>query len=195
MALLTAQGLRDILERSQNDDLPDLGADEFLDFANRFNQEVYVYLYNANTKEYRVKQTITTVVDQEVYTISGDIDNVRPISCGLIPKNCEQSLLETDEDSKQRGFYIIGNTVGITPKPTTVENFTFRYIPVLPQLTLYTDTTVIDERYSQFIKDSLNISFYEWSKDGREIGSSQRVRSSFNEFVRRIPKQPKNYVL
>ena len=195
MALLNVQGLRDILERSQNDDLPDLGTDEFLDFANWFNQEVYEYLYGANTEDYLTSQAIATVKDQSSYTITGTIDNIRPYGAGLFPENQKDSLSLTKFNSRVRGFYLSGNNVIITPTPSSVENFTFRYIPVLPMLTSLTDSTVIDERYGRFVKDSLNISFYEWSKDQREVGSSQRVQSSFNEFVRRIQKQPKQYVL
>ena len=103
MALITAQGIRDLLDRSQNDDLPDLGTDEFLDFANWFNQEAYEHLWIANTEDFIVEQTINTVVDQNNYAITGDLDNIRPQEAGLFEEDKTESLPITGFNSRRKG--------------------------------------------------------------------------------------------
>jgi len=195
MALMTAQDMRNLLERSQEDTLPTLEDNTFLDFADWFNQEVYPYLYNVNPEDYITEQIINVIAGTDTYAITGDLDNIKTKGCGLYEENKDYSLPETKYNSIVKGFYLKGTNLILTPEPALDDTLTFRNVQVVATLTAMSDITLIDKRFSAFIKDSINTSFYEWSDNGKEIGSSQRVQSSFRQFVRRIQKSHNIYTL
>jgi len=184
---VTAQYMLDLLRRQQDDVLPDLEDDQFLDFINWINQEAYMALFRINPEDYLVDTTINVVADDDSYDTAA-ILTVGGLGAGLFEEDEEFSLPETGFRSERKGFYTQGNTLRITPVPSQDETLTFRYIPILPNLEALGDQLVISEQNILYLKDTITASFYEWSKNGLEVGSSQRLQFSFRQFLVRSRK-------
>jgi len=192
---VTAQDMRDLLERQQNDSLPDLTDATFLDFANWINEETYKYLYNIQTEDYVVEQTINVLDGTDTYSISTAMKNYNLIGTGLFEEGSDISLVQTGYNSKMKGFYKKGNNVVITPVPSTDATLTLRYIPKTTILTAMTDQTVIDAEFTEYLKDMLHVYFYEWSLDPREVSSRERVQGSLESFLDSITVEPQVYTV
>jgi len=88
-----------------------------------------------------------------------------------------------------KGYYINASNIVMTPVPTTGEVFTFRYIPTLDYLTAETDSTIIPDRFREFIRNATDVFWEQWrEKQDMEILASQRFQSSLLDLFAKIKK-------
>lgn len=121
--------------------------------------------------------------------------NIQPKGCGFfqIDQNgnqTEYTLPQTGFGSAQVGYYITGGNViftGINPS----TQFTLRYIPFLPTLTLMTETVILDEIYLEAFRNDLNTLYQQWDEQaGAESIADFRFVRTLNELGNTIKKAP-----
>lgn len=194
MAKITVAQFRGLLERSENDNIPDLEATSFLDFANFFNYEAYLYSYAQNKEDFIVDQTISVLAGTDTYTITSGIESVQIFGTGLFLEGSENTLPYTQKRSQDNGFFIKDNTIVLTPEPASARTDTFSYVPEIDQLAIDADELVVDIKHSEYMKDAIKIIYYEWSNDNKEIGSRERIQDSFRRFMKQVQKKPKVFI-
>jgi len=169
--------------------LPDVDDALYVDWIDFINKRFYQWDYSLNPNDYISEQSITTVDGTQEYTLSSDFETTRPFGCGLYTTDSDGNITTTQFLPQQKGSTLTGfylskrnSIIGLTPIPSTVETYILRYIPQLTTLTDITDTTLIEDRYREFVKSAGRLYFEIWNANG---GSGQAVLAD-QDYIRQV---------
>jgi hypothetical protein len=180
-----------LLRVKDTSDIDALGG-TFLKWCSYVNRYFYRQVTNIMPESYIKTQTYNTVVGTESYTLPTDFQDIIPMGTGLFEisaagVNTDNRQAITNFGSTKNGFYLNLTSIVLTPKPTEVRSYNFRYIPLLADLSSESSTFLIPDRFSQYLMDALDTMRLVWDEDpSGEAWNDERVRASLNELIQLI---------
>jgi hypothetical protein len=167
----------------------DFLAGTFLKWCNYVNRYAYRLLTNIRPENYIKTQVYTTSVGTESYALPTDFQDIIPQGTGLYlisaaGVNTDFRTATTNFGSTKNGFYMTSANLVFTPKPTDVKSYNFRYIPLLTDLAVESDSFIIPDRFSEYIMNALDRCYNIWDNDnGEEAWNDERFINTMNELV------------
>lgn len=152
-------------------------APELLRYINQMQKEVQKLLIQSGNNWYVIiDQSQSTVINQGNYTLPVDFLNMNRIELVQNPGTNEtrysiQSITLNQKDSicfdsDVAGFYLLKNTLWLSPFPTTVKTIRMYYTYLIPDVVIGTDVPDIPVQYHEYLADRVTeICFL---KDGRD---------------------------
>ena len=201
MTYLSVSDLRSYLERIQNDSMPRVSQELFLDFCNDLNQITYEDLLYINPDDYLTTQTYGVVSGTDSYALPSDFTTIACPKAGVWEVNSEglivgDSLSHVSDNNDKTGYFIQGSNIVFRPMPTTSKTYKMKYIPELTTLTSQSDFTVIPERLKEYAKYFIRNALYEWyNNPSSEVFNDQKFARARRRFLISTKKAPTTYVL
>lgn len=161
------------------------------------DQEAYKLLVDLFPEKYMSSSTISVVADTQEYSTPSDFgeSSLSANSTGLFKVN-DSNLITyayrfTEFGSGDKGYYLDGDNVVITPKPTSAVTLTLRYIPEIDAITSDSDTLQAPDKYKDLIIEELFTKYNNREETGiAEISVSQRFSTDFrNRLIANFPQK------
>lgn len=106
----------------------------------------------------------------------------------------QDRILEGDFNSSRTSYYLSGDDIYIRPIPTTPNIYLFRYIPFIDDLDDDADTMVLDLRFSNALKDAMNIYFNEYIVDGSSESNADLRYSRSLDKLKSVVRRGSNVI-
>lgn len=177
-----------LLRVKDTSDIDALGG-TFLKWCNYVNRYFYRQVTNIMPELFIKTQVYNTVVGTESYTLPTDFQDIIPMGTGLFEisaagVNTDNRQALTNFGSTKNGFYLNLTSIVLTPKPTEVRSYNFRYIPLLAELSAESSVLQIPDRFSDHLMNVLDACRLVWDEDSSsEVFNDQRVMRSMQEMV------------
>jgi len=192
-------------------DITDVSNDTFVQWCRFVNDYVYRYLIDIAPNEYWSTSTITTTSGTSAYALPSDFRDMSVSGGGIYCVDDNSNVLDTrlaltNYGAREKGYYISGSNIVMTPEPTQTETYSLRYIPentVIDAVTDYftidtlsTGAEIIPERYLDYLIKALDVYYNYWDEQpGAESLSDQRFVRSLNELAQAIRPEGGMYSL
>ena len=173
----------------------------FLKWCNYVNRFAYKEMANIFPENFIQTQNYTLVIGQNAYDLPDDFQDIIPQGTGLYLLNDDgtptnRRLPPSSYGSTRPGMYVNLTSIIVTPIPSGVKTYAFRYIPLLPDLAEDDDEFVIPTRFSMHIMDGLDSCYNIWDEDqNAEIFNDERFIRTMEEFVSLIKPDAQTYLL
>ena len=164
---------------------------------NRLNEEWNETIKQEDPNLLIQRTTITIVEGTNSYALPSDFLDINDPFTGVFAPdpqgNFKDQLQVTQPGSTMTGYYIVNQTLFLTPVPKTgfnTETVVVLYMPVLQRLTGTGEDLVIDERFEELAHDGILKEYYKFMQMGAEYLEAQEdYINSLNNFIIRIGKQ------
>lgn len=197
---LTVGEIKDEFKVRKDDVFPDIGNPLYLYWINAINNLMYPIMYNQEPNSYIVESDITTADGTSLYTIPTDIKTTAMLGCGVFPvdsdgKVADKTMIMMPINSYIKGWDIYGGELSITPTPSSVDSYKFRYIPSIVKLSSDLNATVIPVEYSELFFNAIDSHFEQFDENEfRESLSDQRFIRSLDQLVETVSLTPKVFI-
>lgn len=198
---ITVQGARDLLERAMDDTLPNVSDAVFYDWINFINHFLYRQIRKLDPERFITQSTYNITAGTNTYALPSDFSSLDALGTGFYEVDADgnitsSTLIKTSVGSTTAGFFIKGSNAIFTPIPTTSNTYILRYIPKMGQLSALTDTTVIEQEYSEYLKNALVTAYEIWDENvGAEVVSDQRFARNLQELLDNYKNEAYQYDL
>jgi len=191
---LLVSDMRDILVRYlQNNDITDVTDENFLDFANDLQLDVYATLRDINWLDYIAEQEITYSTD--TVALNSDFLSVAWLNVWLYRVKdweLDYHYPAIQPWSSIKWFYIEWTDLKLVWNFSTWETLVFRYFTKSNDLNLTSDATVIpdDRRLYPSVRNMLRM-LYEWWRNSntQEVRASEKYNQDLQNLVKYLGKQ------
>ena len=197
---------------NQLKDITDVSSGVYLQWCQFLSNFVYRNLVAVDPERFISQATLNVTSGTSTYalaTLASDFKDIRPFGCGLFEQNgdgvnTDRKLTHTGFGSSNRGFYISGGNIVMTPVPTKNETLIFRYAPNSPTYTDVTDyftmdgtstgVVLIPNEYLHYVQQALVALYEVWDEDlGMEAYADARFVRVLDELLRNIKREPEAY--
>lgn len=197
--MITAQQAYDDL-RNYKKDISDIDLEVFLSWLNYINNFVYRAFVGVIPSQVSSSYALTTSPNVDTYALPSDFRSMNTWGTGVWKSDgtdqISQDLPVTMPGSNLEGYFISGNNIVFTPKPTNTTKYFVYYIPKLAKLTAMSDDTIIEDEYLEFLTKALDVKYTQWDEGkGDEGFADARFVRCLDELLDNVLKSPSVYAL
>jgi hypothetical protein len=121
----------------------------FIQYVNRINQNDYDLLCSLDPESYL---STATAISSNPQALSATFDHMRVLNCNVYQvdsdDNITRKIPQSSFGSLETGWYLDGTNIVLTPSDVDYDDWYYRYIPELADITADTDSIILPDKYS-----------------------------------------------
>ncbi len=180
-------------------DIADVTDSVLLQMATDLNQFLYNRMFETDPERFVLLQSYTVTTSPSTQALPAGYRDNTEYGYGFFFQNSDgtassRQLGLTGYGSIELGYYITGTNVVFTGINSTT-NFVLRYVPVLADLTLVSQSFVVPDENKELVQEGMVLYYYRYNEDPREYEQDAKFMRLLTLFIDGLPKAPKVYAL
>lgn len=206
----TLTQIRTALENRKKD-ISDVPNDTFIEWCNFIGEAVYDSVKGTDPERFvNTSTTFTVATDPQTNSLPSDFDDIQSWDMGFFEINDSDSkdtdirLIRTGPGSRQRGYFITGNTDVVFTGINNGTQFRLRYLPIRTDAAALADSFTIDATGSgavlipdgklRFMVAALDTLYTIWDEmPGDEVLADQRFVRQLSLLLSNVRREPDAY--
>lgn len=208
MAALQVQDAYDAFGRLKRD-ITDVSLATFKEWCDYLNKFAYRYLVGIDPERFISSSTVSVSAGTSSYSLPADFRSMQAMGTGLFDvddNGVAKTLALTGFGSANKGYYVSGSNVVLTPNPTQSATYTLRYTPdvtTIDDMTDYftVDTTntgniILPSEFKEYVVKALDVFYNQWDEEvGMESFADARFTRALTELAQTYKRTPGVYGL